>query len=332
MSQVQQVRQRSGRTTIAVQDWDEKFLHRLKEGLPEFLRLDVAESTGRAYAWHERQWEQLFAGYGKAPAADPDMLARFVVGRACHGYSLSTIEVGIAAVARWAMLQGCEGLATHLVVKRALRVAARIAVPAGVQQKLPLSRHDLSEVVGMFSSQPGFIACRDTALFLVGWVGMFRSSELATMDWQDVHFSSTRSGVMIYMPRSKTDQAGEGAWVFLAACTSDLQLCPVRALCRLAALTNAEGPVFAATPSAGRPMSKTTVGVRLKKALAAAGVAGADKYAAHSLRRGGATYACHKGIPLRMVMMMGRWRSDVVRQYLYCAPTHMWEASRRMQM
>jgi integrase len=48
-----------------------------------------------------------------------------------------------------------------------------------------------------------------------------------------------------------------------------------------------------------------------------------DLYAAHSLRRGGATWAVNHGVSVRQVMAMGRWKSNVVREYLYHAPKEM---------
>ena len=50
-------------------------------------------------------------------------------------------------------------------------------------------------------------------------------------------------------------------------------------------------------------------------------------YAAHFLRRGGATHAASVGEPLRYIMLMGRWKSDVVREYMYYTPSQVFAAS-----
>jgi site-specific recombinase XerD len=78
-------------------------------------------------------------------------------------------------------------------------------------------------------------------------------------------------------------------------------------------------------------LAKTTVAVRLRKALQAVGVQEWELYAAHSLRRGGATWAVRQGVSWRRVQIMGRWKSDVVREYLYSSVTSMWGASAQMQ-
>ena len=185
-------------------------------------------------------------------------------------------------------------------------------------------------MMSWLKSRGDFIGCRDAALFSVGWAGMFRCSELVAMDWRDLQFVQDR-GVMVYVPLSKTDQAKEGAWVFIAEAPADAGLCPVRALRDLQRRYGGAGPVFRATAGGDR-LGKATVGSRLKKALVAAGVSGPELYSAHSLRRGGATHAAKSGVSVRMVRIMGRWRSDVVREYLYAAPSELWDAAAMLHL
>jgi integrase len=108
---------------------------------------------------------------------------------------------------------------------------------------------------------------------------------------------------------------------------------PMGALKRLRVLaggSGASGPVFSPRVGQAAALSKTTVAIRVRKALEAVGVAAWKQYAAHSLRRGGATQAAAAGVPLRYIMLMGRWRSDVVRQYMYYTPCQVLAASERM--
>jgi integrase len=246
------------------------------------------------------------------------------------GYKLSYIELGVSAVGRWAADQGLEGLNAERVVVRALKVAGKLAL-RGVEQKLPLSAKQLQWAVEALSrvSQDGFIQARDEALFVVGWAGMFRSKELVGIEWEHVHFC-TSGGVMIFIPMSKTDP-GEGAWVFLSPGQQvGLGVCPVRALRHLRVVTGGVGYVFPSRLGVAQPLSKTTVAVRLRKALQVAGVAAWELYAAHSLRRGGATHAAKLGLPLRLIQAMGRWKSDAVRVYLYCSPEQLFGASKQL--
>ncbi|WIA28653.1 hypothetical protein OEZ86_011189 [Tetradesmus obliquus] len=212
-----QVQRRAARKPVPVEAWPAGFVLELREKWQDILQLDLAQSTHRSYGWHVRQYRQFCVAAGAPQQPHAQVLAQFVVGRAQHGYAVSTIEQGVYAVARWALDVGQEGLASELVVRRAMKVAAKLAVPAG-RQKLPLDRRELRAVVSSLQARGrrDFIGVRDAALFLLGWTGMFRSSELVGIDWDDLRPIQQKGGVLIYVPRSKTDQAGEGAWVFIA--------------------------------------------------------------------------------------------------------------------
>jgi integrase len=311
------------------------YVELLEDGWWQFLQRDLAGSTHKAYGYHQQQYRAFCRLMGRPERPDAHTLAQFVMGRADHGYALSTIEQGVYAVQRWGLDLGVEALAADREVQRALKVAARLAVPG--QQKLPLDRRDLRKVVAELAGwgPSNYIGVRDRALFLVGWAGMFRSSELVGVRWEHVRF--TRKGVLIYLPRSKTDQAGKGAWVFIAACPDDGLMCPVLALKWLREFyiqqgeSGQTGPVFRGRGGVRVRLAKNTVATRLWKALQRVGVRGWQCYAAHSLRRGGATWAVRQGLSLRQVQVMGRWQSDVVREYLYCSAEAMWAASARQQ-
>jgi len=163
----------------------------------------------------------------------------------------------------------------------------------------------------------------------VGWAGMLRSSEVVGLHWVHVYFPA-KGGVMLYIPQSKTDP-GEGAWVLLADGRGRID--PVGALKRLLVVAggaSARGPVFRARELHSAGLSTTAVAVRLRKVLAQVGVSDWASYAAHSLRRGGATHAAGVGVHLRYILLMGRWRSDVVRQYMYYTPSQVLAASSQM--
>lgn len=316
------------RPRVAVEDWSEEFVRDLLDNFEQYLRQDVADSSQRTYDSAVARYLRFCARVGAPRVPDPKLFAVFVVGCARANYALSTIRVSVAAVQRWAADEfGMADFGRHPLVLRAMKVAARRAVLV-TRQKLPLSVGQLRAVVQQLSEDPAFIAVRDSALFQVGWAGMLRSSELVGLQWEHLYFPA-KGGVMLYLPESKTDP-GHGAWVLLAGGSSGVD--PAGALLRLRELSGgsrATGPVFRAY-LAGRALAKTTVAIRLRKALERIGVENWAAYAAHSLRRGGATHAAAQGVPLRYIMLLGRWRSDVVREYVYYTPTQVLAASRVM--
>ena len=94
---------------------------------------------------------------------------------------------------------------------------------------------------------------RDRALFLVGFTGALRRSELVAIDHAHLRFDA--AGVTLHIPRSKGDQEGKGADVTLPRMRGQ-DTCPVRALERWLARTKIRrGAVFrcsaASPPAAG---------------------------------------------------------------------------------
>lgn len=317
------------RPLVPVERWSTDFVVDLLENFDAYMRMDIAASSQRTYDAAVRRYLRFCQRLEAPMLPEPTLVSVFIVGCARANYALSTIRVSVAAIQRWAADDyGMPDIGRHPCVVRAMKVASRMAV-LSKRQKLPLSKAQLVRVLAHLAQDTSFINVRDAALFQVGWAGMFRSSELVGLQWEHVHFPG-RGGVMLYVPQSKTDP-GEGAWVMLAAGQGAVD--PAGALRRLQALcggVSASGPVFLARADGVKPLCKTTVAIRLRKALERVGVEHWSAYAAHSLRRGGATHAAAQGVPLRYIMLLGRWKSDVVREYVYYTPTQVLHASRLM--
>lgn len=173
-----------------------------------------------------------------------------------------------------------------------------------------------------------FIVARGRAWLLLssGPLGSFRGSEVQALDWDHIDFevkNEGEAGVQLFLPKSKKDQGGNGAWVWLPV-AEDLQWCPVRALHALGRYSSQEesAPLFPAWQHSDKRMERATMRSRLGKWLAAAGMAAEDRalFSLHSLRRGGATEAISLGAGLRYIKTQGWWASDCVKVYLYALP------------
>jgi integrase len=190
----------------------------------------------------------------------------------------------------------------HLVVSRTIQ---GIYKEKGRKQvgKKPLTVELLQK---MISSASGTLAAsRDRALFLVGFAGGLRRSELAAIDVEDLH--PHKAGITIEIPRSKTDQQGEGREVELVygsqpEITPLHELtCPVRALEQWLKQANiTEGKVLRKVSYAqtvGKSLDKDSIGRILKRGLLRAGFTRAQvkEYSGHSMRAGFATEAFNRG-------------------------------------
>lgn len=145
---------------------------------------------------------------------------------------------------------------------------------------------------------------RDRALILVGFASALRRSELAAVEV--AHLKWNNDGVTILIPKSKTDQTGEGREVELIYGRRP-DTCPVRALqCWLRTAGITSGAVFRKVQKGGRISSKAmspgSIGVIVKQLAVDAQLGDAVEFAGHSLRAGYVTQASSNGAGIDQIM------------------------------
>ena len=174
---------------------------------------------------------------------------------------------------------------------------------------------------------------RTAASIIFSFAALCRFNDLQNLCVNNLSFEANK--VLIFIPRSKTDQCGEGQLISLQASGKDS--CPVafikafvRRLLWEAALEGSvySGPLFPslvrrrvsgplgscwstlpAPSSPVKPFSYQAALMDFRSALADVGVKKED-YSLHSGRRGGATEAVRNGCDLLTLKRQGRWRSD----------------------
>lgn len=164
-------------------------------------------------------------------------------------------------------------------------------------------------------------AIRDNALLQLGFFGAFRRSELVAIRVE--HITWEPKGILVLIPRSKTDQ--DGAGITRAVLKGADKVCPVTTLRKwldTAGITS--GPVFRPLTGADRngekALSDRAVARNLVARLEEIGVENADEYSGHSLRRGLATSAYLAGADQESIKVQGGWKSDAsVSRYISTA-------------
>ena len=319
---------RQGQPTrpVPLSAWTPEFWQQLRDGdsLRQFLRSSRAPSTLSTYASQQRQFQLFCALLGVSSPQScfhPDVLAAWVMGRSTHAYKLSTIELGVYAVCDLASQHSIRLSASMPVLKTALQAAARVR-GSGPSRKQPLLRPLLLQLCS--SDSHDWLAARDHAFYALSWHGMFRSSEVVALTWSDITWQP--QGFIVLVRASKTDQSGQGQFVFIHA-QSPAYVDPCRTLGHLAQLSpSLSGHIFTTHQYQLQPVSKNTMLTRLHRRLQHLALP-SHLFGLHSLRSGGATAAAQMEVPERLIKVHGRWVSDTVRLYTCAVPMDRWATS-----
>ena len=254
----------------------------------------IAPSTRRAYA---ADW-QAFVGWteaqgGRVSPALPvsvAICAAYLADLEREGKSVATIRSRARGLAHAHREAGLEPPTNDARIRRVLAGIARSRAAAGDR---PKRKRALSP--SMVRAALADLSTRDRALVLVALVTGLRRSELAALRWSDVEPMS--EGLIAWVRRSKTDQAGEGRPV--AVPRGRGLACPVRALRELRSRRELDGE--AGLERRVFECSGRTIARVIKRV---AELAGEDprQFGAHSARAGMLTTASEAGVDLAGIM------------------------------
>lgn len=144
---------------------------------------------------------------------------------------------------------------------------------------------------------------------LAALVLIARPSDLCCIDPRLLEFEDDLSAVTVSLLAFKNDYHRDGA-VLRVEASSVPELCFVRACKRLHSLNFARFPNASGLfidPASGAKLLSAQVGQILKRACTLAGLGAV--FTARNFRPGGATRGIEGGLPLDLVMHIGRWRS-----------------------
>ena len=260
----------------------------LAEKAREYANSAKAPSTLRAYKSDWLLFEKWCRLHGlQSLPASPDSVALYMAYLASD-HAVATITrrlCSITAKHRTSGFPNSPASAHHLVVSETLRGIRRVLGTAQ-KGKSPLLTADIRKIVA--KCPKGIRGDRDKLLILIGFAGAFRRSELARMRVQDL--TIYKDGVVIDLPRSKTDQEGKGRKVGIPRGKSRIT-CPVRALewwLKVPAIKS--GPLLRPVSKAGRVLPRAlnsdSIGRLVKRAAARAGFRNIQCISGHSLRSG----------------------------------------------
>ena len=255
---------------------------------------DVAPDTARAYM---SAIDRITRDVG--PVISDAALAGYVVDLVDRGLSAAAVRLSIAA-ARWRARQADEGAEPVGPETRAvLRRVGRATAGRGYGQAPGLSWQEVDRVVDELAGVDATTRdLRDASLLAMMSDGLLRVGEAAAVDVADLE------GEVLHIRRSKTDQVGRGAAVYLGERTRVL----ISRYLRVAGIE--AGAAFRQVDRwlrlGGRISARSVRDVvrrRSREVLGRAGVRG------HSLRVGSAQELVARGASLVELQLAGRWTS-----------------------
>lgn len=287
--------------------------HELRERHRRFLAAATSDNTRRAY----RSAVAHFLSWGGMLPADDGTITRYLLAYADQ-LNPRTLTLRLAALSQWHLTQGFRDPTVSPSVRKTMKGIRRDnGRPRKRAKALPLE--DLQTIVSRLESTPTPATLRDSALLQIGYFGAFRRQELVDLKAEHLHWE--REGLRIELPRSKTDQEGEG--IEKAIPYADGGVCrPAEALERWIEHAGIEaGILFRKVDRWGNigsaALNPGSVNEILRRRAEEAALPYAAQLSGHSLRRGMATSALRAGADLDEIMRQGGWRKEeTVRGYI----------------
>ena len=269
----------------------------------DYLRASLSDNSRRSYRSDLTQ----FILWGGAIPCSPELVATYLAAHADQ-HAVATLSRRLVSIGKAHTAQGLRTPTDTELVRATLRGIRRTHGSAQ-RQVAPAVKED---VLAMVAALTGTKGTRDRALLLIGFAGAFRRSELVSLTVADVE--QVQQGLIIQLPRSKTDQEGRGRKVAIPYARG--AICPVLALQQWIAVAGiTEGPIFRGVNRHGQiadaAISPQAVATVVKERARAAGLNAAN-YSGHSLRAGLVTSAAQLGVSSWKIRQQTGHKSDAM--------------------
>jgi integrase len=277
----------------------------ISEPVRDLLSQSLSASTQRAYSADLAHFQA--AGY--SIPSSPNEVANYIAAMA-QVLKPATVSRRLAAIAKAHRALGHASPVSSEIVNATMKGLRRKCGVAQRQAK-PIMTDDLHRILDALPTSPK--GTRDKALLLLGFGGGFRRSELVGIDHD--HIEHVRQGMVVTLPRSKTDQEGRGRAVAIPFGRG--RHCPVKALAAWLEIASIDsGPVFRPINrhgqiSADQRLSGEAVSIVIKDVVRLAGL-NPNIYSGHSLRAGLATSAAMAGVPSWKIRQQTGHASDAM--------------------
>jgi integrase len=222
-----------------------------------------------------------------------------------------TLSARLTALSQWHSYQGFANPIQDPTVRKTMKgIRHKHSKPKRKAIALRLE-HVAAMLVELEKRTSSHKKTRDLALVQIGFFGAFRRSELVAIQVEDLSWEP--EGLIIRLPRSKTDQEGEG--LYRAIPKGNKLICPVRALRDWLKITGiTSGAVFRPVNRWGkiqnRALNPGAINDLLKSLGEACRFDFVSELSSHSFRRGLSTSAAREGVDFKAIKQQGGWKND----------------------
>ena len=284
------------RRNISLQPALDKTADPLSVDVAQLLQASIAPNTAKAYGDALRK---LFEHLDGQPLTDSS-LAGYLAHLFARGLAPASVTVVVQAVRFWEKLER-RASSVGPLTSRTLAGIRREGRNRGRGQVTGLTREKVNRMVQNAVGSNTLAGLRDAALFRIMSDALLRIGEAVAINCEDIATEFDGSG-RLELHRSKTDQEGKGASLFLTARTVEL----IQQLLKVAGYV--VGPLFRRMMKGDRMSDArlTVDGARLaiKAAAERLGIKGVS---GHSLRIGTAQELAQRGASLVELQNAGRW-------------------------
>lgn len=283
--------------------------------IDDYLHAATRDNTRRSYQAAVRHFEIEWGGFLPTTA---DSNSRYLVDYA-KSLALNTLRQRLAALAQWHIDQGFPDPTKAPIVRKVFR-GIQVLHPAQEKRARPLQLDHIGQLVEWLDQAIAEAVTnheraaqlrhtRDKALLLLGFWRGFRGQELTGLQVQYIE-AIPGEGMTCFLPQTKGDRKGKGTSCKAPALA---RLCPVDAYVEwieLAGLT--DGAVFRGIDRwahvSDEGLHINSLVPLLRSLFTHAGIASADQYSGHSLRRGFANWATSNGWDIKTLMEYVGWK------------------------
>lgn len=276
------------------------------DSLRQYLKAATSENTRKAYRSAIRQFEK----WGGRLPTDRDTLVRYLLAKA-ESLNTRTLDLHLTALGQWHHYQGLSDPVRDPLVRKTMEGIRRTHGQPKLKAKALRLEHIAQMVKHLQQLPDSKKKYRDIALVLTGFFGAFRRSELVAIEIKDLTWEP--EGLLIRLPRSKTDQQGSGLIRALPFGTP--ACCPATAMKNWIEKAGIdEGPIFRPInrwdqiqPNALNPGA---INELLKTLGNACQFEFVPDLSSHSFRRGLSTSAARERVDFELIKKQGGWKSD----------------------